>query len=109
MSDNTFVLVYMTAADVQEAEKIGETLVRQKLAACINILGPMHSLFWWQEAVQSEQETVVLAKTRVDLVDQLSDAVREIHSYDCPCIVALPIIGGNPEFINWIQTETIES
>jgi periplasmic divalent cation tolerance protein len=106
MSDTSPVLVYMTAADVQEAEKIGETLVRQKLAACINILNPMQSLFWWQDAVQSEQETVLLAKTQSSLVEQLSDTVRKIHSYDCPCIVALPIVGGNPEFLDWIASET---
>ena len=100
------VLIYMTAGSYQEAERIGQALVQSNLAACINILDPMHSLFWWQNEVQSEQETVLLAKSRADLVDSLTAKVRELHSYECPCVVALPICGGNPEFIDWIQSET---
>lgn len=100
------ILVYMTAGSFQEAENIGKALVQAKLAACINILDRMHSLFWWQDTVQKEQETVLLAKTRSDLLEPLTATVRDLHSYDCPCVVALPIVGGNPEFIDWIQAET---
>ncbi|MFP4392250.1 MAG: divalent-cation tolerance protein CutA [Desulfohalobiaceae bacterium] len=100
------VLVYMTAKDRQEAEKVGQALVEARLAACVNILDNMQSMFWWQGGAQSEQETVLLAKTRVRLVSRLNAKVKEVHSYDCPCVVAVPIIDGNPEFLSWIREET---
>lgn len=106
MSEISTILVYMTAKDPGEARKIGEVLVRTKLAACINILESMHSLFQWQKDVQSEQETVLLAKTRLDLLEDLTAKVLEIHSYDCPCVIALPIIGGHQAFLDWIGSET---
>ncbi len=100
------VLVYMTAKDKEEAQKVGQALVESRLAACINILDNMQSMFWWQGGAQSESETVLLAKTRVGLVSKVNAKVREVHSYDCPCVVALPIIDGNPDFLSWIREET---
>lgn len=99
-------MVYMTAANEEEAEKIGRTLVEQRLAACVNILPGMRSMYWWDGGVQSGSEVVVLAKTRTDLVDALTSAVKRVHSYDVPCVVSLPLEGGNPDFLNWIYDET---
>ena len=102
------VLVYMTAADREEAERLARMLVEQRLAACCNIIDPMQAVFRWEDAVQAGPETVLLAKTRQELLEQLTDAVVDAHSYDCPCVVALPIVGGNPQFLRWIETETGE-
>jgi periplasmic divalent cation tolerance protein len=102
-------LVYMTAGDRQEAERVGQALIESKLAACVNILDGMQSMFWWQGKVEQEGEIVVIAKTRDDLVPQLTEKVKSVHSYDCPCVVAVPVIDGNPDFLQWIRDETGET
>ncbi len=100
------VLVYMTAESVDQARRLGRTLVERRLAACVNILPDMQSLYWWDGAVQEGQEAVLVAKTREDLAPALTEAVKALHSYKCPCVVVLPIIGGNPDFLRWIGAET---
>lgn len=102
-------LVYMTAGSVEEARAIGASLVERRLAACVNILPGMLSQYRWEGSVQTDEETVLIAKTRSELVDALTRHVQEIHSYDCPCVVALPIRGGNPAFLQWIADETAEA
>lgn len=99
-------LIYITTDGPEEARTIGRALVEAHLAACANILDPMTSIFHWEGKVQEGQETVLIAKTTAASVDALTAKVRELHSYDCPCIVALPIEGGNPAFIEWIAAET---
>lgn len=99
-------LIYITAASADEARAIGRALVEERLAACANVLGPITSFYWWDGAVQEDGETALVAKTREDLVEALVERVKELHSYDCPCIVALPIEGGNPAFLDWIEAET---
>ena len=99
-------LVYMTAGSAEEARSVGASLVERRLAACVNILPGMLSQYRWEGSVQTEEEVVLIAKTRSDLVDALTGHVREVHSYDCPCVVALPIEGGNPAFLQWIADET---
>ena len=101
-----FVFVYMTASSSEEARAIGRRLVEARLAACANILPGMESIFHWQGRLETAQETVLIAKTRAVLVDQLAAMVRELHSYDCPCVVALPITAGNPAYLRWLGQET---
>ena len=100
------VWVYMTAGSLDEARAIGRLLVQERLAACVNLIDGMRSLYWWDGAVQEDAEAVLIAKTRQDLVGLLTDRVRAAHSYDCPCVVALPIQGGHQGFIDWIGAET---
>ncbi len=99
-------LVYMTAGSVEEARAIGTSLVERRLAACVNILPGMLSQYRWEGSVRTDEEAVLIAKTRRGLVEALTGHVREIHSYDCPCVVALPVEGGNPDFLQWIADET---
>ena len=99
-------LIYITTEGPEEARAIGSALIEARLAACVNILGPVTSMYRWQGAVAEAEETALIAKTRADLVDALTAFVIEMHSYTCPCIVALPITGGNPEFLQWIAAET---
>ena len=99
-------LIYMTTETEADAERIGHALVGERLAACINIVAGMRSMFWWDGAVHQSSETILIAKTQRSLVDQLIERVRELHTYDCPCIVSLSIDGGNPAFLNWIDAET---
>lgn len=100
------LFVYMTAADADEAQALGKMLVSKRLAACVNILGPIRSMYWWDGAVQDDAEVAFIAKTWDDRLDALTHAVREAHSYDEPCVIALPAKGGSGSFLGWIRTET---
>lgn len=97
------ILVYMTASSVDEAERIGAHLVEKRLAACVNVLGDIRSMYWWAGAVQNETETAFVAKTERSCFKALAAAVREVHSYDTPCIVALPMIDGDSGFLRWLH------
>jgi periplasmic divalent cation tolerance protein len=97
--------VYMTAGSKAEAQKIGNALVEGRLAACVNILDNMQSIYRWNERIQQDTEVVLMAKTTDNLVSALIDQVKSLHSYDCPCIVSLPISNGYPPFLDWVQQE----
>ena len=99
-------LVYVTAPTLAEAESLARLAVEGRLAACANILPGMRSLYWWQGRLESADETVLLLKTTQELAPALIRALTEAHSYDCPCVVALPIAAGNPDFLRWIEAET---
>ena len=98
--------IYVTASDSEEARRIGRALVEARLAACANVIDRVTSVYWWQGEVQEGDEAVLIAKTREDLVDDLTAKVKKLHSYECPCVVALPVTGGNAEFLDWIAAET---
>lgn len=95
-------LVYMTAGSKDEAFTIGRTLVAKKLAACVNVIDQMNSIFEWEGEVQHDTEVVLIAKTAESRVPELIETVKAEHSYDCPCIVCLPVSNGNPDFLEWI-------
>jgi len=99
-------LVYITVSSADEARKVGKEIVSQRLAACVNILGPIQSMYWWKGNLQEDNEMVVIAKTTAALVPRLIERVKAVHSYEVPCIVALPLTEGNPDFLNWIAQET---
>ncbi len=99
------VFVYITASDRNEAESISETIISEHLVACTNILDNMSALFHWENAVQKEQEVVLIAKTTVSAFPLLEKRVKELHSYDCPCIIAFPIVMGNDDYLKWIDDE----
>lgn len=99
-------IVYMTAGSREEAVRIGRTLVDERLAACVNVLGTITSVYRWDGATQEDEEVAFLAKTTQDRVPALTERVQALHSYDCPCVVALPIEGGAEAFLTWIETET---
>ena len=99
-------LVYITVNNADEARKVGKEIVSRRLAACVNILGPIQSMYWWKGNLQEDNEMVVIAKTTAALVPRLIERVKAVHSYEVPCIVALPLTEGNPDFLNWIAQET---
>ncbi len=104
MSEASFV--YITTSSPAEAEKIGAAMVEARLVACANILPGITSLFWWEGKVQRDLETVLILKTRSELVQRVTEEVKRIHSYDCPCVIAMKIADGNQAFLQWIDTET---
>ncbi len=101
------VFVYMTAGSEEEAVAIGQNLVDARLAACVNVLPNMRSIYRWQGAITESQETVLIAKTKADLFEDLELRVKSLHSYSCPCIVALPLAAGSVEFLEWIDQMTM--
>lgn len=101
-------LIYVTAGSRDEALAIAREIVNSRLAACANILAGTTSVYHWQGEVCEEEEVSLILKTRDDLVDRLVEKVRDLHSYDCPCVVSLPISSGNADFLDWIDSETIK-
>ncbi|MGR3219529.1 MAG: divalent-cation tolerance protein CutA [Candidatus Anammoxibacter sp.] len=106
-SDNTeYIVVLITTSSIDEAKKIGSSLINKNLAACTNIMPSVQSLFRWKGDVCDETEILIMAKTRLDLFDKLQAEVKELHSYEVPEIIALPIIKGNKDYLKWVDTET---
>lgn len=98
--------VYVTTADEAEAKRIAETVVEARLAACANILGAIQSVYRWEGKVCRDGEAALVLKTSNDRKAELIDRIKELHSYECPCVVCLPIADGNPDFLKWIADET---
>jgi periplasmic divalent cation tolerance protein len=101
MSDKKIVLT--TAASREEAEKIAHALVERRLAACVNIVGPIHSVYRWQGKVETAAEELLLIKTTAAQFDSVANAIRELHSYDLPECIQLPIESGSAEYLKWIE------
>lgn len=98
--------LYVTASSNEEAKSLARDLVTARLVACANILGNVQSVYWWDESVQEDTEVALIFKTRKSLVDQATQRIVKLHSYDCPCVVALDISGGHAPYLNWILKET---
>src|SRR5581483_2582646 len=100
-------ILVTTAIDTQEgAQRIAETVVKNRLAACVHVSGPITSTYWWQGKMEVETEWVCAAKTRKNLYSRLEKAIREAHPYDEPEIVAVPIVEGSKSYLDWIVSET---
>ena len=98
-------MIYITAGSKDEAAMIGKALVKARLAACVNIIENMNSMYMWNGKLQDDKETILIAKTTMARVPDLIEKVIALHSYDCPCIVSLPVADGNPAFLKWITDE----
>jgi periplasmic divalent cation tolerance protein len=99
---NEYVIVLVTTANKQEAEKIAQHLLKQRLIACANIVGPVSSLFHWSGKVEAAEEYLIFMKSRKDLFDKLAETVKALHSYEVPEILVLPIVGGSKEYLAWL-------
>lgn len=99
-----------TAIDSEDgARKIADALVSRRLAACVHVAGPITSTYWWQGAMETAREWVCTAKTRGVLYDVVEKAIREVHPYDVPEILATPVLAGSQEYLHWIANETTET
>jgi periplasmic divalent cation tolerance protein len=101
MTDKRIVL--STAGSIDEARKIARALVERRLAACVNIVPHVESIYRWQDKVESAQEWLLLVKTSVGQFSAVRDAIRELHSYDLPECIALNVEDGSPEYLQWLQ------
>ena len=102
----TAIMIYMTASSREEASTIAKDLVEKRLVACANIFEPHSSVYWWEDKVEQAEEVAVIFKTWEELFEKVKEAILELHSYDCPCIVTLPVQQGYEPFLQWIEKET---
>lgn len=100
------VFAYITAGSFEEARRLGKMLVEERMAACVNLLDGMSSLYRWQGEVARENEVVILAKTRADLFERLVERVEQEHSYEVPCIIEIPMDRVSSQYRNWLIRET---
>ncbi len=99
----THIIVLITTSSRQEAEAIGKTLIESRLAACVNIVAGVSSLFRWQGAIEHQEEVLMLVKSRTDCLPSIIEAVKRLHTYTVPELVALPILAGSPDYLAWID------
>ncbi len=106
ISDTPISEVVITAADPEWLASFTRTLVEERLAACGHNVSPVRSIYRWEGAIQDETEARVALHTRTELVARIVERTRNDHPYDVPCVIAMPVIGGNPDYISWVQRVT---
>ena len=97
------ISVYAVFADAEEAERIGRTMVEERLAACVNVLGPVRSIYRWQGTLERADEVAAIFKTRHSQADALIERVTALHSYDVPCVVSWPVDKVLREYAEWVE------
>ncbi|MFQ5456062.1 MAG: divalent-cation tolerance protein CutA [Nitrospirota bacterium] len=103
------IVIFITASSIEEGEKISRQLIEKKIAACANISPNLRSIFYWEDKICNEEEVLIIVKSRAVFFDQIEKCVKENHSYSVPEIIALPIIKGSIEYLDWVKKSTIES
>jgi periplasmic divalent cation tolerance protein len=107
MEQKKYIVVFITSKDPEEAQKIAKDLVKKRLAACVNIVPAVNSHYWWKDKLETSEESMLIVKTKEPLLPELIKSVKKIHSYRIPEIIALPIVGGSRDYMEWIDSETI--
>ncbi len=106
MELSQYVVIFVTASSDEEAQRIGRALIEEKLVACSNIASSIRSFYWWKGEICDETEVLLIAKSTQDQLEEIIKKVKELHSYEVPEIIALPILGGSKDYLNWIEEET---
>ena len=101
--EESYTVIFITAASAGEAQQISQVLLEQRRAACVNIIANVDSLFRWEDKLDSAQESLLIVKTKASLLPEIINLVKKVHSYTVPEIIALPIIGGNQDYLEWIE------
>lgn len=101
-----YIEVHTTIDSKEGAQKIAEALVSKRLAACVQVSGPITSTYWWQGQIEQAEEWICTAKTRWELYNDLEQAIRDAHTYDVPEILAVDVVTGGVDYLNWILQET---
>jgi periplasmic divalent cation tolerance protein len=108
MKETGKIVIFVTTSSEPEAHKIAELLLSRRKAACVNIVPRIASSFWWKGKLDSAQESLLIIKTKASLLPEIVALVKTEHSYKVPEIIALPIIGGNEDYLKWIDDEARE-
>ncbi len=103
MEESSYIVLFITTATADEARQISMLLLERRKVACVNIVPRVSSQFWWEGKLNSAQESLLIVKTKSSLLPEIIDLVKRVHSYDIPEIIALPIVGGNEDYLQWIE------
>ncbi len=103
----SYIVVYVTTPEIEVSQKIADTLINEKLAACVNITSKIQSTYYWQGNVEHDDEYLLIIKTREDRFNKLEERIKELHPYTVPEIIAMPIVRGSQDYLKWID-ETLE-
>jgi len=103
MKNSDYIVLFITTGTGEEAHGIAERLLNQRKVACVNIVPRVDSHFWWEDKLDSVQENLLIAKTKASLLPEIVTLVKKMHSYEVPEIIALPIVGGNQDYLDWIE------
>jgi periplasmic divalent cation tolerance protein len=106
MGYRSTIIIFITASSSEEAENIAKLLVEEKLVACVNIIPQIKSIYWWEGKICTDEEVMLIAKTKQSLFTAVMDRVKSLHSYEVPEIISFPISEGSPEYLNWIVKVT---
>ena len=100
-----YIQVFATTEKKEDAKKIARLLVQKKLAGCVQMIGPISSTYWWKDKVETAGEWLCLIKTRKSLFQELEKAIKKIHPYETPEIIAMPIVSGSKDYLKWLDEE----
>ena len=101
-----YLLVLTNVSDLEVGQIIAEKIIQERLAACVTISPPGHSLYWWQNKITEDQEHTLFIKTKKEVYPKLEEKIRQIHPYEIPEIIAFPILLGSKDYLDWIDKET---
>jgi len=105
----TCIQVFTTTEKKEDARKIAREVVRKRLAACVQIIGPVSSTYWWKEGIEEAEEWLCVVKSREELYEKLEKAIRAVHPYEVPEILAMPVVKGSPDYLRWLDKETSQT
>ena len=98
-----YIVVFVTAGSPEEAKRIGDALLRERLAACVNVVPSVKSSFWWRGEIEECEEALLIAKSKAGLLERVIECVRRNHSYSVPEVIAVPIMGGYEGYLKWLE------
>ena len=100
-----YIQVITTTEKKEDAEKIAKALVEKRLAGCVQIVGPTLSTYWWKNNIETAEEWLCFIKSKGDLYDELEKEIKKIHPYETPEIIALPVVAGSKDYLEWLNNE----
>jgi periplasmic divalent cation tolerance protein len=103
---NKYTVILVTVPDLETGRTIAQRLLENRLCACVTLSAPCRSLYWWEEKITEEKEHILFIKTKTDIYPDLAKKIRDLHPYDVPEIIALPLLRGDPDYLKWIDDVT---
>jgi periplasmic divalent cation tolerance protein len=103
LKDN-YIIIFVTTKDRTEAEQLSQSLLKDRLIACANLVNPIDSFFFWQNKIERADECLIIMKSRLDLFKQIEERVKGLHSYEVPEVLAFPIVDGSKDYLDWMET-----
>jgi periplasmic divalent cation tolerance protein len=100
-----YIQVFTATESKENAEKMAKTLVRKRLAGCVQTIGPIASVYWWKKRIEKSEEWLCLIKSKRSLYDELEKTIKKFHAYETPEIITMPIVSGNEEYLEWLENE----